>query len=149
MCFPLDWSYGWLSLIKNNERGLPPQSWTTATRISPASHRPAGCYRATAEWGIGLLHTCHDRAENDFSQSDWCSPISLRLTDRVVGAERATEATALLRPYFSLFFYSTIQILAAPAVASRQAALASDLPKTRVVARIAAMRTCFANLRHH
>jgi len=53
--------------------------------------------------------------------------------------QRECAPEALLRPHFS-FFLRAIRILAAPAAACRSAAFVSDLPKTRVVARSAAMR---------
>jgi CspA family cold shock protein len=56
--------------------------------------------------------------------------------------QRECALKALLRPHFS-FFLRAIRILAAPAAACRSAAFVSDLPKTRVVARCAAMRSCF------
>src|SRR5262245_33662045 len=66
-----------------------------------------------------------------------------RCGERLPARQRASQA--LLRPHFS-YLLLPIRILAAPAAASREAAFVSDLPKTRVVARSAAMRSRFRSL---
>jgi cold shock protein len=56
---------------------------------------------------------------------------------------------AMLVPHFLIFFDAIIRILAAPIVRADKGVFASDHPKTRVVARVAAMRTCIRDLRLH
>src|SRR5262249_29739400 len=62
-----------------------------------------------------------------------------------VACAKQRGSQALLRPHFS-YLLLPIRILAAPAAASREAAFVSDLPKTRGVARSAAMRSRFRSL---
>src|SRR5438034_10738775 len=59
----------------------------------------------------------------------------------------AVRPGSLAKAAFFVFLVPIIRILAAPAAACREAAFVSDLPKTRVVARSAAMRSCFAHSR--
>src|SRR5262245_7495869 len=82
------------------------------------------------------------------TRRDYSRVLASRLGEEIdvgVACAKQRGSQALLRPHFS-YLLLPIRILAAPAAASREAAFVSDLPKTRVVARSAAMRSRFRSL---
>ena len=137
MRFPPVWHSSFQWIITQNRAAKFPRDLAI---------RAPGCLRHESFMRFAANRDEVSSAGGSRRESSQFAALNFRMQTRFV--RRRIRVGSLAKAVFSYFLLCAIRILAAPAVACRSAAV-SDLPKIRVVARCAAMRSCFAHSRLH